>query len=456
MGLYIILSTILLRPILSFLFQIFNFVPYVKARLTFERKNLRDDLSDYRAHIKGKNRDDGIAFFVSSEGEFEQVFPVIEVALEKDLWIEIIYTSPSVEKKVISFVELQKNQNKKKIFALRLPLMSFFPVDFFIFQSPLSWVKSKTVVFCRYDFFPELLFFKYLNRRLVLVSATLKNKNPSGFRGLYLKSFYQLFSVIIPATIKDQELISTISQSKKCQAPFDFRVSRILSRLEKSAENFRERFGLENFYYEMSEWKKKRGHESLILGSLWPSDLPIVLSKEAVAFYAQNEWSLFIYPHKLSDDEFIYAVKKLIEEKGQGLEFKLIMKLSDLKELKEIKKGTVYYMNVGGLLVESYQFFEMAYVGGGFERSIHSVLEPYIAQNTVITGVKTHRSTEWELINQDEERTGGISVGSSGEFLNALRVIIQSKTSIGGSKNYQSLIQWNKERINDLVKNYFI
>lgn len=456
MGLYLFFSTLILRPILSLVFHIFNFVPFVKRRLTFERKNFTDDLADYAEHITLKKQNNGVAFLVSSEGEFEQVFPLIEVVLEENQLVEIVYTSASVEKKVSNFVELQKNQNRKKIYALRLPLMTFFPLSCLIFQSPLSWIKAQTIVFCRYDFFPELLFFKYLGRRLILVSATLKNKNPEGFRRFYLKDFYRLFTYIIPATAFDQQLIETISQSKKCLAPFDFRVSRILSRLEKSAESFRERFGLEHFYFQMTEWKKKSGMQSLILGSLWPSDLPVVLSSSLLKFYAENEWSLFIFPHKLGDLEFVALIKKTIEDSGENLEFKKIMKPDELKNLGEIKKRTIYFFNVGGLLVESYQFFHLAYVGGGFERSIHSVLEPYMAQSRVITGTKTHRSTEWELINQDPDCIGGLSVGSSSEFLSALKASIQSKTTIGGSKNYQSLLQWNKRSIVQLVREYFL
>lgn len=443
LHLYIVLTTLVLRPFLTVLFHVFNFIPFIKKRLTFERKNFADNICAYRDHLQGSITDKGLAFLVSSEGEFEQVVPLIEAALENDHAIELVYTSPSVEKKISTFVQLKKSLGIKNIFALRLPLVSFFPFDFFIFQSPFAWLKSKTIVFCRYDFFPELLFFYFLKRRLILVSATLKNKKISAIRSLYLKSFYKLFALIIPATSKDQITISNLSNSKKCQAPFDFRVSRIIDRLEQGQHN-----------EDMAKWSKINGDRSLILGSLWPSDLAIVLSKEALNFYAQNNWSLFIYPHKLGDESFVSTIRNLIAL-SRDLDFVAIKNLNDLKKIDEFKKSTVYYLDIGGILVESYQFFHWAYVGGGFERSIHSVLEPYVAKAAVITGEKTYRSTEWDLINQDVANPGGISVSTSAEYLNALNAIILSKNSIGGSKNYQSLIQWNREKINQLVKTYF-
>ena len=456
MALYLFLTTLILRPILSFVFIIFNFVPFVKARLSFERKNYLDECSDLDNHLLEKMHSDGVCFLVSSEGEFEQVLPLIEANLEKNAWTEIIYTSPSVEKKITNFVERER-KHRKKIFALRLPLISYFPVNFFIFQSPLSWSKSKTIVFCRYDFFPELLFFKYLNRNLILVSATLKNKNISGVRQFYLKSFFNHFDHIIPASMQDHEKICafTLGSPSRCQAPFDFRVSRILRRIEDSEQSFKTQFGLEHFYKLMTDWKNKHSDSSLIVGSLWPSDLPVIFSKNSLNYISENQFTIFIYPHKLKDQNLISLVRNNLHEKAKNIEFVLVSNFDELNALKELKKSCVYYIDVGGILVESYQFFKLAYVGGGFERSIHSVLEPYMAESFVLTGIKTHRSTEWDLINQDPHVSGGISVGNDVEFLASLKLIIQSKVSIRGSKNYQSLLQWNRDRIRALVNEIF-
>ena len=71
--------SIVVRPLLTLAFQIFNFIPFIKNRLLFERKNLSDESRPYRSKF-----DDDVggnfaaAFFVSSEGEFEQVLPLIQ------------------------------------------------------------------------------------------------------------------------------------------------------------------------------------------------------------------------------------------------------------------------------------------------------------------------------------------------------------------------------------------
>ena len=57
-------------------------------------------------------------------------------------------------------------------------------------------------------------------------------------------------------------------------------------------------------------------------------------------------------------------------------------------------------MNYKGILCELYPFFSHAYVGNGFGESVHSLMEPFLANCFVICGPKIQRSTEYDLISQ--------------------------------------------------------
>ena len=57
----------------------------------------------------------------------------------------------------------------------------------------------------------------------------------------------------------------------------------------------------------------------------------------------------------------------------------------------------IVILQMSGILCELYSLFSQAYVGGGYERSIHSVLEPFFSNNIVITGPAINRSTEYDL-----------------------------------------------------------
>jgi 3-deoxy-D-manno-octulosonic-acid transferase len=60
----------------------------------------------------------------------------------------------------------------------------------------------------------------------------------------------------------------------------------------------------------------------------------------------------------------------------------------------------VVIINYSGILCELYKYFHHSYIGGGYERSIHSVFEPFFCGSMVYCGAKIHRSTEYDLIKE--------------------------------------------------------
>jgi 3-deoxy-D-manno-octulosonic-acid transferase len=58
----------------------------------------------------------------------------------------------------------------------------------------------------------------------------------------------------------------------------------------------------------------------------------------------------------------------------------------------------VILINLKGVLCELYSQVGHVYVGGGFGRSVHSVMEPFVAGARVYCGPKVYRSTEVEAI----------------------------------------------------------
>jgi 3-deoxy-D-manno-octulosonic-acid transferase len=67
-------------------------------------------------------------------------------------------------------------------------------------------------------------------------------------------------------------------------------------------------------------------------------------------------------------------------------------------EISGSSKPQIVVLNLKGVLCELYSVMGHAYVGGGFERSVHSVLEPFVAGCKILCGPKVHRSTEVEAI----------------------------------------------------------
>lgn len=361
----------IIRPFISVLAVVIRpLFPFIQKRLKFERKNFLE------SSAKGFKEAD-FCFEISSEGELEQVRPLLQAALDAGKKIEILYSSPSVESKCQHFY----TQYPENVRLLRLPLLSSFPVDFVYFRSIWGWVKSPVVVFCRYDFFPELLMLKVFGKKFVLISGAFKKT--SWFK---LQSF-KFFDVVVAATDLEKEKFKNLLGNKSKVYSCDFRVPRILERQKNAAETMAKKTHLTPY---IDFLRALPAAEKIIMGSAWASDLEILKNKALIEKVKNKKMHILLAPHKL-DDEF----SRVLKEKCQEIFG------SDLVEVvnKEnpYKGSPVVVLQEGGILCELYSLFKASYVGGGYERSIHSVLEPFFSNNMVVTGPVIHRSTEFDL-----------------------------------------------------------
>ena len=361
-----------------------SFIPKLKKRLSFERLNLVKESSRSFKTIQLKA---DCCFEVSSEGELEQVYPLVEELLVRNKLIEVIYSSESVENKCQKLFEKYPTQVR----LLRLPLLSGHFFSFLSFQDVGSWISASKIVFCRYDFFPSLLILKFFGHQLFLVSGCMKNV------GWFKRHVFSLFDYIVAANTKERELfINEIGLNDQIVLACDFRIPRIFRRVGQRHIVFDDRpllLPLINYF------KEKESNEKLIIGSMWPSDSRLFFSDQLKQDLLDKKLSILILPHKIDD----HSIRELI--------FSISEALGDLKiPIRVIKaqghncdgqSSSFEGLSVlveSGVLVELYTFFDIAYVGGGFERSIHSVLEPFMANSLVICGAKTHRSTEFDFI----------------------------------------------------------
>lgn len=336
---------ILYSVVMRLISILFVFIPQVRDRLWFERKNADDPLS------RKFSVPADLAFEFSSEGEFQQVFPLISDALFAGKRIELIYFSPSVEKGVQELCEKYPDQLR----SLRYPLLTggFF-----------HWITSPKLILVRYDLFPEFLSF---SGELKMVWVTFKKERSQGKSvSFWKKQFLKRAQTIIYATSEDAR------QGKEMGFPgetFDFRIEQIQRRLEARAEKYARIFP----EYSTLGFKEFPREKRLIFGNVWPSDL-ILLEHLPEDFY------ILIVPHKL-DAEIISAFEKHLGTRAVVL-------------------------NKKGILCELYADFGWAYVGGGFETSIHSVLEPLISgADQISCGPIHHRSTEFDIVASQGQMT---------------------------------------------------
>lgn len=363
------LIRILLFPWFRYFFPLVS--SRFKKRLDFELRN--------PSHQTLPESD--LCFEVSSEGELEQVISLIRLCLTKEQKVQILFCSESVEKRCL---ELQE-QYSKHLTIYRLPILTYLPGVL----SPYQYIKAKRLFMCRYDLFPELIDYGRKLKDFILISGTLKNfKQKKAFEKQYLEFCYLSFQKIVAATKRDEEAFRTLGQSSV--ESFDFRAVSILARQKNARTTILEKYPK---LISLIEYFEKRDKDSrIIFGSFWNNEAPIFdeLMK------AKDFSDYFVIPHKLQEEEVQTLIEKLREKKAQLI---ILDEELDFENLsRESDSIRIWVLPLRGILCELYIYFSYCYIGGGFGESIHSVLEPYCAQNSIICGPKIQRSTEFALI----------------------------------------------------------
>jgi len=357
-------------PLLKFISLFIFWLPEFRERKKFELKNETDPLAK---SFKEKQLMADIAFEFSSEGEYQQVAGLIDDALKMGKKIELIFFSPSVEKTI---QELAKS-SPLQLRILRFPLVSINPLSNALCFS--RWTTAKRLVLVRYDFFPEFLsWYQKKHHELILLSATfkkerLKNKSPSFIK----KMFFSRASKIFYASDLDQDY----GKAKGFDgSSFDFRLDQIQRRVQSKNNKFKNSFPeYENLKNNLERYPKEK---RLLLGNVWPSDLFLFES-------IPKDFFVLIIPHKL-ESEIVREFEIKIREWHR--------KPNKIYDQEQIIEDNTLMLVRKGLLCELYADFGFAYVGGGFEAGVHSLLEPLVSGCEHIScGTLIHRSTEFDL-----------------------------------------------------------
>lgn len=370
LGLYLFITRfifflyfLLIRfPVALFLNFLSKLSIKLKARVNFENRNIWK--KDIRRTAKA-------CFHISSQGELEQVYSIIESILKSGDVIELIYTSSSVEDDVLKL----KSLYLESIDILRLPVLD---LSIFSYRKIDGWVSAPTICLCRYDFFPELLYFNF-SKKMILLNARAKNK------GLFYSLVIKFFDIVVAASDEDSEILEKMGRVPLVTC--DYRVSRISSRQHKSI--------LTNQFLSFVEYSKKCKKKLVVLGSAWPEDLEFLIK---LGFF-NLDCVFFVFPHRLDNK----TVSNQMSFFKKPIELEKIEDFSpDAINLEGGNK--VIFIKEPGILCDLYPFFDLCFVGGGFGKGIHSVLEPYIGGCDVLCGPNISRSSEFSFIKGIEPK----------------------------------------------------
>lgn len=352
----------------------------LRKRLKFEKEYAPSSKNDVWSHIW---------FHASSEGEWEQIWPIVTHFLESSDHKEkltIWFTSPSLENKVKKLKSSEfYQQHSERLQVFSFSILTLFPWGR---KCVLAYPAPKTFFMVRYDFFAELMWQGLRSDCFILLTGTLKNKERALKRNLIKKFLahnkYGYFDRIYAATETDVETFRYLLGDDPLIECFDFRHSQIIKRQE-SLPNLGKCRALDSLKIVFEKYQQQ---DRLILGNYWSHEREI-FTEDLMKDLIEEKKFLFIAPHMLKGPEFDEVMKQYKELCEQ---YNIEPTIWD--EVGINGEGPFVLCRVPGLLCEIYSFFGHCYVGGGFGRSIHSILEPFWGGGIVYCGPKTHRSTE--------------------------------------------------------------
>ena len=341
-----------------------------KAKLFVEgRKNsiarLKDAVSNNTSPI--------VWIHCASLGEFEQGRPIIE-SIRKDYpahRILLTFFSPSG-------YEIQKNYTGVD-YVFYLPLDTRYCSYRFV-----SITRPILAIFVKYEFWNN--YTRELQRNkipMISVSAIFRDdqiffKPWGGFNRAILRRFNQFF-------VQNQEsvtLLNSIGINEVIVAG-DTRFDRVYEITQRAEEI-------------PAIQKFKSNEKVFVIGSCWPEDIDVL-----APFINENQYRLkfIIAPHEIKE-EFLSSIEASVQGK--------VMRFSQIDG--SIADAQVLLIDNIGMLSKLYRYGEFAWVGGGFGKGLHNILEAACYGVPIFFGNKNYQ--KFKEANDLILRGGAFEIGN--------------------------------------------
>ena len=340
------------------------------------RAGWREALHNWRANVPAQAK--VVWMHCASLGEFEQGRPVLEQLRQRypDLQVVLSFYSPSG-------YEQRKNYSGAD-YVCYLPADS--PANS---QRWLSELQPDLIVFVKYEFWYFHLKAAFQRNIPTYIIAASFRADQIFFRwyGQLFRQLLQSFAHLYVQTAKDADLLSTLDL-KQVTVAGDPRVDQVLS------------IASADYHFPLIAQFAAQ-HKVFIAGSSWPPGEEILLADQQLW---AGDWKLLIAPHDISAGH----VQQIIDR----LELRWV-RYSSAPSPEDLQQARVLILDTIGMLSRVYRYGDLAYIGGGFGRSIHNTLEPAAHGLPVLFGPRHEKFSEAITLLQ---RGGAFLIESTEEF----------------------------------------
>ncbi len=337
------------------------------------RDGLFDRLIQYRS-----STEEPIAWFhVASLGEYEQARPVIEKIRGSNPHLQI----------VLSFFSPSGYDNATKKKQPYVDFITYIPLDSktqaFLFVKILN---PSVVVFTKYDlWYHHILAVKLSRIPLFLIAASFRpNQLYFRYDGFFRSILFQ-FDYIFTQNEESLYLLKSIGYTSASQSG-DTRFDRVFATATEPKK-----------FDSVEAWVGS--YEVLVAGSVWEEDMQLLIP----LINSHPEYRWIIAPHDLRPGPM---------NSWMG---KITLPSSTYSSWNGTDNPSVIFIDNIGMLSSLYQFGRIAYIGGGFGKGLHNILEPLGFGIPVIFG-KLKNSSKFPEAKQSVREGCGFEVGNAIEL----------------------------------------
>jgi 3-deoxy-D-manno-octulosonic-acid transferase len=352
------------------------------------RKNLTSKARIWRETHPGKLA----VLHSASAGEFEAAVPLIKQLKQKGFLTLATLFSPS------GYRIAEKNPEPD--YTLYFPFDTKRKDKAF-----LKALKPSVFIFCKHDIWPNMVW--ECSKRgipLLMVNTNMHPKslrlNPLFIR--YSQFIFRRFKIIFTVSEAHAERIKRILAGMgEVVIAGDTRFDRVVSRALGTELDLPQGF---------------RNYPVFIAGSVWPAE-KFVLEAFMEIRRTNPQWRLIWVPHEPNEGCLKKTASALEKEGLSHLRF------SAIKE-NAAQDSEALLVDEVGVLPPLYRFADIAYVGGGFGKGVHSVIEPAAFGIPVIFGPHHYVSAEAEDLLR---RGGGFSIKGKDDLIILLERLMTEK-----------------------------
>lgn len=162
-----------------------------------------------------------------------------------------------------------------------------------------------------------------------------------------------------------------------------------------------------------------QGRKCIVLGSVWKADVEVIGPVLKSFLKANADLKIMIAPHEIKGDDFDFIAAYFSPDS------------IPYSQMDQSQNARVLIVDKIGVLKYAYRYASMTYIGGGFGKGIHNILEPLVYGCPIIFGPKFQKFDE---AKQALEKKLATSISSTTEFSDSLQKVMDNPTLVDANK----------------------